>query len=112
MTCWCACTVRARQMSASGRRPPGGGSGCSWTAPRYVPNRLTCEVRFATKLRNGMISEDTLAGWTGPSSATEEDMQDRTERMIREAVDEHTAFDDCELRIFAKGSYAKIAQSE
>lgn len=106
MTCWCACTVRARQMSASGRRPPGGGSGCSWTAPRYVPNRLTCEVRFATKLRNGMISEDTLAGWTGPSSATEEDMQDRTERMIREAVDEHTAFDDCELRIFAKGSYA------
>jgi len=53
-----------------------------------------------------MVSEETLAGWTAPSSSTEQDKQDRTERMIREAVDEHPAFDDCELRIFVKGSYA------
>lgn len=53
-----------------------------------------------------MIEESTLAGWTGPSSDTEQDKQDRTERMIREAVDDHPAFDDCTLRVFAKGSYA------
>ena len=33
MTCWCACTVRARQMSASGRRPPGGGVGVFLDCP-------------------------------------------------------------------------------
>src|SRR5687767_6804174 len=54
----------------------------------------------------GMALEDTLDGWTGPSSDTEQDKQDRTERMIREAVAEHGAFDACELSIYAKGSYA------
>jgi len=53
-----------------------------------------------------MVQESTLAGWTGPSSDTEQDKQDRTERMIRLAVDEHPAFDDCAIRVFAKGSYA------
>jgi len=53
-----------------------------------------------------MALEDTLDGWTGPSSDTEQDKQDRTERMIREAVAEHGAFDACELSIYAKGSYA------
>ena len=32
------------------------------------------------------VTEDQLAGWTGPSSATEQDKQDRTERMTREAI--------------------------
>ena len=53
-----------------------------------------------------MALEDTLDGWTGPSSDTEQDKQDRTERMIREAVAEHRAFDTCQLSIYAKGSYA------
>ncbi len=53
-----------------------------------------------------MKLEEKLAGWTGPSSATEQDKQDRTERMIREAIKEHSAFDGCNLSIYAKGSYA------
>lgn len=50
--------------------------------------------------------EDKLAGWTGPSSSTEQDKQDRTERMIKEAIKSHTAFDNCSLKVYAKGSYA------
>jgi len=50
--------------------------------------------------------EDKLSGWTGPSSPTEQDKQNRTERMIREAVREHAAFDGGNLTVYAKGSYA------
>jgi len=50
--------------------------------------------------------EDKLSGWTGPSSTTEQEKQERTERMIREAVKEHPAFDGVDLDIYAKGSYA------
>ncbi|MFD4956202.1 nucleotidyltransferase [Streptomyces sp. NPDC058451] len=53
-----------------------------------------------------MTLEEKLSSWTGPSSVTEQDKQDRTERMIREAMKEHAAFDDCDLSIYAKGSYA------
>lgn len=53
-----------------------------------------------------MSLEDKLSGWTGPSSDTEKDKQDRTERMIREAITSHTPFDNCSLKVFAKGSYA------
>jgi hypothetical protein len=53
-----------------------------------------------------MSLEDRLTGWTAPSSATEQDKQDRTERMIREAVAEHKPFSECSLRVYAKGSYA------
>jgi hypothetical protein len=53
-----------------------------------------------------MSLEDRLGGWTGPSSPTEQDKQERTERMIREAVKEHAAFDSCDLNVYAKGSYA------
>jgi|SRR5579875_10842 len=53
-----------------------------------------------------MSLEEKLSGWTGPSSATEQEKQDRTERMIREAVEEHAAFDGCDLTVYAKGSYA------
>jgi len=52
-----------------------------------------------------MIDEKTLAGWTGPSSDTEQDKQDRTERMVRAAVSEHGAFNKCSLRLYTKGSY-------
>ena len=53
-----------------------------------------------------MSLEDTLSGWTGPSSDTEKGKQERTEKMVREAVDAHAAFEDCDLVIYAKGSYA------
>lgn len=50
--------------------------------------------------------ETKLAGWTGPSSATELDKQDRTERMIRDAIDAHPAFQTLSRKVYAKGSYA------
>jgi hypothetical protein len=53
-----------------------------------------------------MSLEDQLSGWTSPSSDTEKEKQDRTERMIREAIDSHEPFNSCSLKIFAKGSYA------
>lgn len=53
-----------------------------------------------------MNLEDKLLGWTGPSSNTEKDKQDRTERMIREAIDSHEPLNNCSLNVFAKGSYA------
>lgn len=53
-----------------------------------------------------MSLEDTLAGWTGPSSETEKDKQDRTERMVREAIQEHEGLADCNITVYAKGSYA------
>lgn len=53
-----------------------------------------------------MSLEEILSGWTGPSSDTEKDKQDRTERMIREAINAHAPFDNCSLKVFAKGSYA------
>jgi hypothetical protein len=53
-----------------------------------------------------MNLEDKLSGWTGPSSATEKDKQDRTERMIREAIAAHAPFNSYSLKVYAKGSYA------
>lgn len=50
--------------------------------------------------------ETKLAGWTGPSSDTEQDKQDRTERMIREAINAHPAFQTLSRKVYAKGSYA------
>lgn len=50
--------------------------------------------------------EETLASWTKPSSDTEQEKQERTERMIREAVKNHGAFRGCDLRVYTKGSYA------
>lgn len=52
------------------------------------------------------VLENKLQGWTGPSSNSEKEKQERTERMIREAVREHPAFEDCSLQVYAKGSYA------
>jgi hypothetical protein len=50
--------------------------------------------------------EDTLAGWTGPSSDTEQEKQERTERMVRNAIQSHAAFNHCRISVYAKGSYA------
>ena len=53
-----------------------------------------------------MPDEAVLAFWTAPSSDTEQDKQERTERMIRDAIDGHGGFRGCPLSIYAKGSYA------
>lgn len=53
-----------------------------------------------------MSLEVKLNGWTNPSSDTEQEKQDRTERMIRQAIDSHQPFNNCTLKVFAKGSYA------
>jgi hypothetical protein len=53
-----------------------------------------------------MTLEEKLSGWTGPSSPTEQDKQERTERMIRDAVKNHAAFDGCSLTVYTKGSSA------
>jgi hypothetical protein len=53
-----------------------------------------------------MSLEETLASWTAPSSDTEQDKQERTERMIREAISAHPSLQSCSTRVFAKGSYA------
>jgi len=53
-----------------------------------------------------MITEDILSMWTGPSSDTEKEKQERAERMIRQAIDSHELFNNCPLRVYAKGSYA------
>lgn len=52
-----------------------------------------------------MTVESILAGWTGPSSPTEQEKQERTERMVREAIRAHGAFDGYSINVFAKGSY-------
>ena len=51
--------------------------------------------------------EDKLKGWTKPSSGSdserdsdsEREKQERTERMIRQAVDNHPAFKDCRAEL-------------
>lgn len=53
-----------------------------------------------------MSLEDQLSGWTSPSSDTEKEKQERTERMIRQAIDGHAPFANCDLKVYAKGSYA------
>ena len=50
-------------------------------------------------------NENQLISWTKPSSDTEQEKQDRTERMIREAISEHPEFYDCNLSVYPKGSY-------
>lgn len=49
--------------------------------------------------------ESKLTGWTGPSSSTEQEKQERTERMVKEAINAHSAFEGYNFSVFAKGSY-------
>lgn len=49
--------------------------------------------------------EERLKSWTGPSSNTEQEKQERAERMVREAIGSHPAISGVTLRVFAKGSY-------
>lgn len=54
-----------------------------------------------------MITEEQLRSWTKPSSDFEKDKQERTERMIREAIQEYEGFDGYRnsFEVYAKGSY-------
>jgi hypothetical protein len=52
-----------------------------------------------------MTINELLQSWTGPSSDSEKDKQDRTIRMVREAIDAHPAFAGCDLLVYSKGSY-------
>jgi tRNA nucleotidyltransferase (CCA-adding enzyme) len=49
--------------------------------------------------------EDKLVSWTGPSSVTEREKQDRTERMVKEAVRDHPGLKNCTSTVYTKGSY-------
>lgn len=50
--------------------------------------------------------EKKLISYTEPSSTTEKEKQERTERMIYETIKAHEPFNDCNLKVYAKGSYA------
>lgn len=52
-----------------------------------------------------MNIEALLEGWTGPSSATEADKQDRAIRMVRDAVSAHSGFEGANIQTNLKGSY-------
>lgn len=52
-----------------------------------------------------MTLEEKLAGWTGPSSDSEQEKQDRAERMVKQAVENHEPFKGYSFRVFTKGSY-------
>lgn len=41
-----------------------------------------------------------------PSSSSEQDRQERAQRMIREAIETHAPFEGVAIDVYAKGSYA------
>lgn len=47
-----------------------------------------------------------LTAWIQPSSANEQQQQDRAWRMVKDAVDKHPAFTNARFNVYAKGSYA------
>lgn len=49
--------------------------------------------------------EDQFRRWSGPASDTEDDKRDRTERAIREAIQDSLELSGRIIRVFAKGSY-------
>ncbi|MFJ5301095.1 hypothetical protein [Streptomyces sp. NPDC088350] len=49
--------------------------------------------------------EEKLARYTAPSSDTEQDKQDRAERMVCKAVESWSGFDGVGIRLLPKGSY-------
>ena len=53
-----------------------------------------------------MIRESQLVGWTQRPSNNEDEKRDRTERMIRAAIDADPALSRVGRRVFAQGSYA------
>lgn len=72
----------------------------------YTRSQHTGVPKAGQKKKLPMTTEAQLQGWTGPSSDTEQEKQERTERMVRDAIANHEAFRNCRLSVYAKGSYA------
>lgn len=55
-----------------------------------------------------MIDENQLIRWTNPSSNAEAEKQNNTQKVIREAIDEHSSFSHIKslIDVYPKGSYA------
>ena len=51
------------------------------------------------------VDKSTLESWTQRASDTEQQKQERTVRMIQQALDSHTPLSTAGLQAFAKGSY-------
>lgn len=51
------------------------------------------------------VDEGTLESWTRRSSDAEQERQERTERMIQQALESHPPLLTAQLRVYAKGSY-------
>jgi hypothetical protein len=51
------------------------------------------------------ISEKKLAAWTAPAFGNEDELAEKTERQIREAVDRHPLLSTLSISVYAKGSY-------
>lgn len=49
--------------------------------------------------------EALLSSWVGPSSASEQDQQERAERMVKKAITGWPSFAGVDLEIYTKGSY-------
>jgi hypothetical protein len=52
------------------------------------------------------FSEDTLSNWTKPPSDSEEDKLSNSERMVREAINDHDPLKNKSTDVFGQGSYA------
>ena len=52
-----------------------------------------------------MVTENQFEAWAKPSSDTEQEKQERTVRMVKEAIDESEDFDGSSYSVYAKGSY-------
>ena len=55
---------------------------------------------LSTRDRKALLSQ-----WIKPSSDTEQDQQDRAERMVRAAIGAHESIDVAKVLIYTKGSY-------
>lgn len=95
--------ARPPQSAALGRNPPRGSAASSGAGSCRIA-RTPLHISFFNL--QAMSLEGTLSAWTAPSSDTEQEKQERTERMIRAAIAEHEPLKYCALVVYAKGSYA------
>jgi hypothetical protein len=51
------------------------------------------------------ISEDQLANWTKPAFGNEDEKREATERVIREAIKDHSLLGALSIDVYGKGSY-------
>lgn len=52
------------------------------------------------------ITDDQLSNWTNPWFNDEEDRAERTQKIVRAAIDNHPVLKNLNIRVFPKGSYA------